>query len=134
MAFIHGCQQADVLVRVFASKTSHRALSAFALTGFAVLGNQSGDLLAGIAADFLNGTNNLELYHLVNGIDVVDAFALVQVTLMYCIYADVAWFAIRPGLATLTDTGRLGSGFLEVTSLPGVGARLSQVIQVTHRY
>ena len=51
MAFIHGCQQADVLVRVFASKTGHRALSAFALTGFAVLGNQPGDLLAGIAAD-----------------------------------------------------------------------------------
>jgi len=51
MAFIHGCQQADILGRVFAGKAGHRALSALALTGFAVLSNQPGDLLAGIAAD-----------------------------------------------------------------------------------
>ena len=84
-------------------------------------------------ADFLNGTNNLELYYFINSIDMVDPFALIQITLMHCIYADIAWFAIRSGLATLTDTGRLGSGLLEVMSLPGVGGGLSQVIQVTHR-
>jgi len=85
-------------------------------------------------ADFLNRANNFELRHLINGIDMVDTFALIQVALMYCIYADIAWFAIRSRLAMLADTGRLGSGFLEVVSLPGIGVGLSQVIQVTHRY
>ena len=41
-------------------------------------------------------------------------------------------FSSRPGFATFADSGGLGSGFLEVMPLTGVGYRLSQVIQVAH--
>ena len=51
MAFIHRRQQTDVLRVVAARKTLHGALTALECPGLAVLLDQPGELLAGVAAD-----------------------------------------------------------------------------------
>ena len=51
VALIHRRQQADILLGVLLGKARHGPLAALEPARLAVLGNQSGELLAGIAAD-----------------------------------------------------------------------------------
>jgi hypothetical protein len=51
MALIHRRQQADILFGVLLLKARHSPLAAPYLARFAVLGNQPGELLTGVAAD-----------------------------------------------------------------------------------
>lgn len=51
MALIHRRQQADILLSVLRLKTGYGPLAALEPACFAVLGNQSGELLTGVAAD-----------------------------------------------------------------------------------
>ena len=52
---------------------------------------------------------------------------------MYRIDANIAWLAIGLRFATFADLRRLGLGFFKVTPVPGIGNRLSQVVQMAHR-
>ena len=51
---------------------------------------------------------------------------------MYRINADIAWLAIGLRFAAFADLRRLGLGLFKVTSLPGVGDGLPQVVQMAH--
>ena len=51
MALIHRRQQTDILLSVLLFKAGHSALAAPYTARLAVLGNQSGELLAGVTAD-----------------------------------------------------------------------------------
>ena len=58
MALIHRRQQADILLGVFLGKARHGPLAALQPARLAVLGNQSGELLTGIAADLYQVTDH----------------------------------------------------------------------------
>ena len=65
-------------------------------------------------ADFLDGTDDFELRHFIDGVDMIDPFYPIEIALMDRIHAQIPWLAIGLGLPTLTEAGTRGAGFLEV--------------------
>jgi len=82
--------------------------------------------------DLFHRTDHLALGDFVDGVDVVDALVLVPIALMDRVDADIARFALGPGLASFSDGRGRGAGLLDVMALPGVGGGLAQVVQVAH--
>ncbi|MCP4942729.1 MAG: hypothetical protein GY924_12210 [Planctomycetaceae bacterium] len=70
----------------------------------------------------------LELRDLVNRIDMVAPFGAVPVTLMDGVDTDIAGTAFGPGFASLTNVALYGMRFVDRSSLPGVGFRLSEIV------
>ena len=52
--------------------------------------------------------------------------------LVYRIDANIAWLAIGLWFAVFADLRRPRSGLFKVAPVPGIGSRLSKVVQMAH--
>ena len=84
-------------------------------------------------ADALDRGNPLELRDLVNRIDMVDPFGAVPVTLMNGVDTDIARTTFGPGFASFTNAALYRMRFVDRPSLPSIGCRLPQVVEVRDR-
>ncbi len=84
-------------------------------------------------ADALDRSDSLELRDLVNRIDMVDPFGTVPVALMDGVDTDITGMAFGPGFASFTNVTLYRMRFVDRSSLPSVGCRLPQVVEVRNR-
>ena len=84
--------------------------------------------------DALYREDIFHLSHLVNGIDLVDAFDTVQVPLMNGIYANIAGFTLRIVFPSFANLNLLKLGLIELSPLALVALGLPEIIQMRHRY
>jgi hypothetical protein len=75
----------------------------------------------------------LELGHLIDGIDVINALDAIQIPLVNRIQAQVAGPALRVGLAPDGDGRACRPGGVELAALPLIAVGLAQVIRMGHR-
>src|SRR5664280_781520 len=83
---------------------------------------------------FLNGTHHFKLSHLINDINVVDAFLLILIALMNRINPNKAGLAIGSRLFFYPNKRGFGPGFLKGVTLPQIRLRFSEVVQMRNRY
>src|SRR5664280_145191 len=84
--------------------------------------------------DFFNGTYHFELSHLINGINVIDAFLFILIALMNGINANKARLAIGSRLFSYPNKRDFGAGFFKGVTLPQIRLRFSEVVQMRNRY
>ena len=82
--------------------------------------------------DALYREYTFHLSHLVNGIDVVDAFDAVQVALMNGIYAQITGFTLRVGFSSFANLNLLRLGLIELSPLMLVALGLPDIIHMRH--
>ena len=70
--------------------------------------------------DFLNSTHHLELSHLINGINVVDAFLLILIALMNRINPNKTRLAIGSRFFPFANKRDFGTGFFKGVTLPKI--------------
>ena len=68
--------------------------------------------------DFLNCTHHFELSHLINGIDVINAFLFILIALMNRINSNKAWLAIGTWLFSFANQRNFGTCFFKGVALP----------------
>jgi hypothetical protein len=83
--------------------------------------------------DLLRGSHDLPLCDLIHGIDVVDPFDAIAVSLMHGVHSQVAWPALWIGFPSLADAHRHWPGrLINHPSFP-VRPMLAQVVNVRYR-
>jgi len=70
-----------------------------------------------VFTNFLHRTHHFELGDLIDGIDRVDPFLLIPISLMHGVDADKPRLPSRGGFAALTNAGARGPRFLDLPSL-----------------
>ena len=83
--------------------------------------------------DLLDRANHFKLGLFVNGINMVEPFGPILVTLMDGIHPDIAWLTIGLRLTPLTNGVDDRAGFVKTPPRPLVGAGSPQVVQVRYR-